>query len=76
MIAALLHDAVEDHGGTARLEDIRRNFGAKVARMVEGVRGGGSGFLRNYLLLHDANADNLRLRAENDRRGVKIRSVR
>ena len=38
-----------------------------VARMVEGVRGGGSGFLRNYLLLHDANADNLRLRAEVDR---------
>jgi (p)ppGpp synthase/HD superfamily hydrolase len=35
VIAALLHDAVEDHGGAARLEDIRQNFGAEVARMVE-----------------------------------------
>jgi len=37
VVAALLHDAVEDHGGAARLEDIRRNFGADVARMVEGL---------------------------------------
>jgi GTP pyrophosphokinase len=37
VIAALLHDAVEDHGGAPRLEDIRRNFGANVARMVEGL---------------------------------------
>lgn len=37
VIAALLHDAVEDHGGAARLEDIRRNFGDNVARMVEGL---------------------------------------
>lgn len=37
VIAALLHDAVEDHGGAARLEDIRQNFGANVARMVEGL---------------------------------------
>src|SRR5581483_8905396 len=37
IIAALLHDAVEDHGGAARLEDIRQNFGANVARMVEGL---------------------------------------
>lgn len=37
VIAALLHDAVEDHGGAARLEDIRQNFGAEVARMVEGL---------------------------------------
>ncbi len=37
VVAALLHDAVEDHGGAARLEDIRRNFGANVARMVEGL---------------------------------------
>jgi (p)ppGpp synthase/HD superfamily hydrolase len=37
VIAALLHDAVEDHGGKARLEDIRQNFGANVARMVEGL---------------------------------------
>ncbi len=37
VIAALLHDAVEDHGGKPRLEDIRYNFGAEVARMVEGL---------------------------------------
>jgi (p)ppGpp synthase/HD superfamily hydrolase len=37
VIAALLHDAVEDHGGEPRLEDIRCNFGAGVARMVEGL---------------------------------------
>ncbi len=37
VIAALLHDAVEDHGGAPRLEDIRQNFGADVARMVDGL---------------------------------------
>jgi (p)ppGpp synthase/HD superfamily hydrolase len=37
VIAALLHDAVEDHGGAARLEDVRQNFGDEVARMVEGL---------------------------------------
>jgi (p)ppGpp synthase/HD superfamily hydrolase len=37
VIAALLHDAVEDHGGLPRLEDIRCNFGLEVARMVEGL---------------------------------------
>lgn len=37
VIAALLHDAVEDNGGAARLEDIRQNFGDNVARMVEGL---------------------------------------
>jgi (p)ppGpp synthase/HD superfamily hydrolase len=37
VIAALLHDAVEDHGGTPRLRDIKHNFGANVARMVEGL---------------------------------------
>jgi GTP pyrophosphokinase len=36
-IAALLHDAVEDHGGTLRLEDIEFNFGDAVARMVGGL---------------------------------------
>jgi (p)ppGpp synthase/HD superfamily hydrolase len=35
-IAALLHDAAEDHGGRPRLEDIRRRFGDRVARIVEG----------------------------------------
>ena len=37
VIAALLHDAVEDHGGSPRLEDIRQNFGQNVARMVAGL---------------------------------------
>jgi len=37
VVAALLHDAVEDHGGRLRLEDIRQNFGPNVARMVEGL---------------------------------------
>jgi (p)ppGpp synthase/HD superfamily hydrolase len=34
-IAALLHDAAEDHGGRARLEEIRARFGDAVARIVE-----------------------------------------
>jgi (p)ppGpp synthase/HD superfamily hydrolase len=37
VIAALLHDAVEDHGGKTRLEDIEQNYGANVARMVHGL---------------------------------------
>jgi (p)ppGpp synthase/HD superfamily hydrolase len=37
IIAALLHDAAEDHGGRPRLEDIEHNFGAAVAHMVEGL---------------------------------------
>ncbi len=35
-IAALLHDAAEDQGGRARLDDIRARFGARVAHIVEG----------------------------------------
>jgi len=34
-IAALLHDAAEDHGGRKRLEKIRKRFGGAVAVMVE-----------------------------------------
>ena len=34
-IAALLHDAAEDHGGKPRLVDIQRNFGKTVASIVE-----------------------------------------
>ncbi len=34
-IAALLHDAAEDQGGLARLEDIRNRFGNRVADTVE-----------------------------------------
>ena len=37
IIAALLHDAVEDHGGEPRLRDIEANFGSDVAHMVEGL---------------------------------------
>jgi hypothetical protein len=33
-IAALLHDAVEDHGGAERLADIAARFGPRVARIV------------------------------------------
>lgn len=36
MIAALLHDAVEDQGGAARLADIRTRFGDAVAAIVAG----------------------------------------
>jgi (p)ppGpp synthase/HD superfamily hydrolase len=36
VIAALLHDAVEDQGGLPRLGEIRRMFGPRVARIVEG----------------------------------------
>ena len=35
VIAALLHDAAEDHGGASRLADIQRNFGKAVASIVE-----------------------------------------
>jgi (p)ppGpp synthase/HD superfamily hydrolase len=34
-IAALLHDAAEDQGGRAQLEQIRERFGDTVARIVE-----------------------------------------
>ena len=35
-IAALLHDAVEDQGGAATWEEIRRRFGDRVAGIVDG----------------------------------------
>ena len=35
-IAALLHDAVEDHGGRPMLKVIDQMFGARVAKMVDG----------------------------------------
>jgi (p)ppGpp synthase/HD superfamily hydrolase len=37
VIAALLHDAAEDHGGQPRLDDVEKEFGPNVARMVEGL---------------------------------------
>jgi (p)ppGpp synthase/HD superfamily hydrolase len=36
VIAALLHDAVEDQGGLETLQEIRRRFGEGVAMIVEG----------------------------------------
>jgi (p)ppGpp synthase/HD superfamily hydrolase len=35
-IAALLHDVVEDCGGAPMLEEVRRQFGERVARIVDG----------------------------------------
>ncbi|MGB7265609.1 MAG: HD domain-containing protein [Terracidiphilus sp.] len=37
VIAAVLHDVVEDHGGKPRLDDVEKEFGSNVARMVEGL---------------------------------------
>jgi (p)ppGpp synthase/HD superfamily hydrolase len=37
VIAALLHDAAEDHGGRATLKGIEKKFGPEVSRMVEGL---------------------------------------
>lgn len=35
-IAALLHDVVEDCGGVPMLREVRRRFGARVAKIVDG----------------------------------------
>src|SRR5450755_3563913 len=35
-IAALLHDVVEDCGGMPRLREIRKRFGPRVAKVVDG----------------------------------------
>jgi len=35
-IAALLHDVVEDCGGAPMLKDVRRRFGQRVAKVVDG----------------------------------------
>ena len=37
VIAALLHDTAEDHGGQPRLDDVEKEFGPHVARMVGGL---------------------------------------
>jgi (p)ppGpp synthase/HD superfamily hydrolase len=37
VIAALLHDTAEDHGGQGRLDDVEKKFGPNVARMVAGL---------------------------------------
>jgi rod shape-determining protein MreC len=38
-----------------------------LAKVLETVRGGTSGFFRNYILMHDAREDNRRLQSEVDR---------
>jgi rod shape-determining protein MreC len=38
-----------------------------MARLIEGLRGGSNGFLRSYILLHDATEENKRLREELDK---------
>jgi (p)ppGpp synthase/HD superfamily hydrolase len=37
VIAAILHDTVEDHGGQRTLDEVEKKFGPNVARMVEGL---------------------------------------
>lgn len=37
VIAALLHDTVEDHGGMPRLLEVKDRFGPNVSRMVAGL---------------------------------------
>lgn len=37
IVAALLHDTVEDHGGMPRLREVEERFGQDVARMVAGL---------------------------------------
>jgi GTP pyrophosphokinase len=37
VIAAILHDTAEDHGGQRTLDDVQEKFGSNVARMVEGL---------------------------------------
>jgi rod shape-determining protein MreC len=44
-----------------------------IARIIEGLRGGSTGFLHNYILLHDTHQENQRLRAELDR--IKMENV-
>ena len=38
-----------------------------LARLMEGMRGSSISFVHNYITLHDSDADNRRLRAENER---------
>ncbi len=44
-----------------------------LARVIEGFRGGSVGFVRNYLFLHDTNAENRRLKAELNR--LKVENI-
>src|ERR1039458_1722863 len=44
-----------------------------VARLIELVRRGGAGFLRRYILLHNADSENRRLQAELER--LKVENI-
>jgi rod shape-determining protein MreC len=44
-----------------------------VARILESFRGGSIGFLRNYIMLHDADAENRRLQAQLDK--LKVENI-
>ena len=44
-----------------------------VARLVEALRGGSTGILHNYVLLHDTHQENLRLQADVDR--LKLENI-
>lgn len=37
LVAALLHDAVEDSEGRVKIEDVEKEFGNQIARIVDGV---------------------------------------
>src|SRR5580700_2563481 len=47
-----------------------------LAKVLETVRGGTSGFFRNYILMHDAREDNRRLQAELDRLKMENQSLK
>lgn len=47
-----------------------------LARVLETVRGGTSGFFGNYVLMHDARADNRRLQGEVDRLKMENQSLK
>jgi len=37
LVSAMLHDAVEDSDGKVKIEDVEREFGKQIARIVDGV---------------------------------------
>src|SRR5262249_760015 len=43
------------------------------AQVLEGLRGGSTGFFHNYILLRDTNVENRRLKAELDR--LKLENI-
>jgi rod shape-determining protein MreC len=47
-----------------------------LAKVLETLRGGTSGFFRNYILMHDAREDNRRLQAEVDRLKMENQSLK